>query len=69
MRHLSIASYAITVIGIFLVLLALIMDLAPWAVLAGVLLAWAGIVKIAVVVIWTKVAGMETDQHKPIDDV
>jgi hypothetical protein len=68
-RHLSIASYAITVIGIFLVLLALIMDLAPWAVLAGVLLAWAGIVKIAVVVIWTKVAGMETDQHKPIDDV
>lgn len=69
MRHLSIASYAITVIGIFLVLIALIMDLAPWVVLAGVLLAWAGIVKIAVVVIWTRVAGMETDQHKPINDV
>jgi hypothetical protein len=68
-RHLSIASYAITVIGIFLVLIALIMDLAPWVVLAGVLLAWAGIVKIAVVVIWTRVAGMETDQHKPINDV
>lgn len=69
MRHLAIASYALTGIGILLVLIAVAMSLAPWVVLGGVLLAWAGIIKIAVVVIWAKVAGMETDKHRPINDV
>ncbi len=68
MRHLSLSSYALTLIGIALVAVALVMDLEPWILLAGVLLAWAGIVKIAVVVIWTKVAGMDTDKHKPINE-
>lgn len=69
MRHLSIASRALTAIGILLVLAALILDLDPWVVMAGVLLAWAGIVKIVVVLIWTRVAGMDTHNHKPIRDM
>lgn len=69
MRHLSIASYALTAIGILIVLFAFVLDLAPWIMLSGVLLAWAGIVKIAVVLIWTRIAHMETDKHKPISDV
>lgn len=69
MRHLLIASYALTAVGIFIVLVALALDLAAWITLAGVLLAWAGIVKIAVVLIWTRIAHMETDKHKPISDV
>ncbi len=69
MRHLSIASYALTAVGIFIVLVALALDLAAWITLAGVLLVWAGIVKIAVVLIWTRIAYMETDKHKPVSDV
>lgn len=69
MRHLSIASYALTAVGVLLALVASIMNLDTSIVLAGVLLAWAGFVKIAVVLIWTRVAGMETKDHKPISDV
>lgn len=69
MRHLSIASYALTVIGVLLALVASILSLDTSIVMAGVLLAWAGIVKIAVVLIWTRVAGMDTKDHKPISDV
>lgn len=69
MRHLSIASYALTAIGILIVLVASIMSLETSIILAGVLLAWAGIVKVAVVLIWTRVAGMDTNDHKPIGDV
>lgn len=69
MRHLSLASYALTIVGILIVLVALAIDLAPWITLSGVLMAWAGIVKIAVVLIWMRIAHMETDKHKPISDV
>lgn len=69
MHHLSNASYAITAIGILVILAALILRLDTSILLTGVLLAWAGIVKIAVVTIWTKVAGMETRDHQPINDV
>lgn len=69
MRHLSNASYAITAIGILVILAALILRLDTSILLTGVLLAWAGIVKIAVVTIWTKVAGMESRDHQPINDV
>jgi len=68
-RHLSIASYVLTAIGILLVLFALVLDLPTWITLSGILLAWAGMVKIAVVLIWTRVAHMESDKHKPISDV
>lgn len=69
MRQLSIASRALTAIGILLMLGALILDLDPWIVLGGALLAWAGVVKIAVVLIWTRIAGMGSDNHKPIRDM
>lgn len=69
MRHLSIASYALTAIGVLLVLVATTMSLDTSIMLAGVLLAWAGIVKIAVVLIWTRIARMETSDHKPVNDV
>jgi len=68
-RHLSNTSYALTAVGIVIVLFALVLDLAPWITLSGVLLAWAGIVKIAVVLVWTRVAHMETDKHRPISDI
>jgi len=68
MRYLSIASYAITAIGVLIIVVASLLGLDTSIVLAGVLLAWAGIVKIAVVLIWTRVAGMGTNDHKPISD-
>lgn len=68
MRRLTAISYVLTAIGILMVLAASILSLDTSIILAGVLLAWAGIVKIAVVLIWTKVAGMESSDHKPISE-
>jgi hypothetical protein len=65
MKHLQLASYAITVFGILLALVAAVADLGAAWLLAGILLAWAGIVKIVVVLIWTKLAHMGSDRHAP----
>jgi len=65
MKHLQLASYAITVLGVLLAAGATAADLGAAWLLAGILLAWAGIVKIAVVLIWTRVAHMGTDRHSP----
>jgi hypothetical protein len=55
-----------TSIGISSVLIAIIGDLDPLWLLSGLLLAWAGIVKIVVTLIWTRVAQMGTDDHQPV---
>lgn len=68
MRHLSIASYVVTAIGVLLILAASIMSLDISILLAGVLLAWAGLIKIAVVLVWTRVAGMGSPKHEPVPD-
>lgn len=68
MRHLSIASYSLTAIGVLLVLVASFMSLDTSVLLAGVLLAWAGLIKIAVVLVWTRVAGMDSNNNEPIRD-
>lgn len=52
--------------GLALIAVTWIMDLDQLYVLIGVLLAWAGFVKIAVVAIWTKVAMIGSDDHKPV---
>lgn len=65
MNHLRLTSYAITAVGILLVAVAAVADLGAMWVLSGLLLAWAGLVKIAVVLIWTRIAGLGTDEHTP----
>ena len=65
MKHLQLVSYAMTALGVLLAIAAGLLGLGAMWLLTGILLAWAGIVKIAVVLIWTKLAHLGTDQHSP----
>lgn len=58
MRNLAILSYAITAVGVLMVAIALIGDMSDLWLLSGLLLAIAGVVKIAVVQIWQRIAGL-----------
>lgn len=63
---LKYASYLIGAVGLVLAIAGWILDLDQMYILIGVLLAWAGFVKVVVVAIWTKVAMMGTEDHRPI---
>jgi hypothetical protein len=58
MKPLAIASYAITAMGILVLTAAIAAGLSAVWVLGGLLLVIAGAVKIAVVVIWQRIAGL-----------
>ena len=58
MRNLAILSYVITTIGILMIAITMLSDLSELWMLSGVLLVIAGVVKIAVVQIWQRVAGL-----------
>lgn len=65
MHHLQRISVAMAVVGVALVAIALIANLAALWTLTGLLLAWAGIVKIVITLVWSRVAHMGTDDHQP----
>jgi hypothetical protein len=65
-QFLKYTSYVLTVAGFVVAGAGWILELSPVFILIGVLLAWAGVVKIAVVAIWTKVAKLGTEHHQPI---
>lgn len=65
MRYLRWTSYAITLAGIALALAAELIGLGDVWLLAGILLAWAGIVKIIVVMIWEHVADLNHPENVP----
>ena len=58
MKHLATISYLITATGALLVAASVIADLSPLWLLIGILLVIAGIVKVAVVQIWQRIAGL-----------
>lgn len=65
MKYLHLTSWIMTVLGLIIAIAARILDIDPMWFLAGVMLAWAGFVKIAVVQIWAKLARLGTDEHVP----
>lgn len=65
MRYLRWASYSITLAGILLAIVAGATGLGDVWVLAGILLAWAGIVKIIVVAIWEHLADLKHPENAP----
>ena len=65
MRRLRWISYALTGAGIVLALAGMA-GLGAGFVLTGILLAFAGIVKIAVVAIWSRVPGFDS---QPVDHI
>ena len=56
MRHLRSLSVVMTAAGVLLVLAAALFDLGATWILIGLLLAWAGVVKVVVVYLWRDVA-------------
>lgn len=66
MHILKSLSLVLTGIGVLMAGAAWLLNLDQVYILGGVLLAWAGVVKIAVVTIWTRVALMGTDDHRPV---
>ena len=58
MKHLATISYFITIAGVLLVAASIIADLSPLWMLTGTLLVIAGVVKIAVVQICRRIAGL-----------
>jgi hypothetical protein len=69
MRYMRYASFGLAAAGVLVVLAALVFDLGGAVQLTGILLAWAGVVKIVVVHLWTHVAGLGTDRHDPVPPV
>lgn len=60
MRYLRLTSYAMTMLGVALVALSLTLSLSSMWTVAGMLLVVAGIVKIAMIVLWTGVATVDS---------
>ena len=58
MKQLALLSYAMTAAGIMLLTIAIVAGLSPLWQLTGALLMIAGGVKIAVVQIWQRLAGL-----------
>lgn len=68
MRQLRNVSVAMTVLGIALVAIATIFDLPAMWTLVGLLLAWAGIVKVVVVVLWRGIFAANASDRSPRDN-
>ena len=67
MRQLRNVSLAMTVLGIVLVVCAAIFNLPAMWTLVGLLLAWAGIVKVVVVVLWRGIFAANAADRSPRD--
>ena len=57
MRHLRSVSVAMTAVGIGLMVAAALLDLGATWTLVGLLLTWAGVVKVIVVHLWRNLDG------------
>jgi hypothetical protein len=65
MHHLQRISLGMTLAGALLITIALLANLGAMWLLGGMLLVWAGIVKIVVTLIWRHVAHLGSDDHQP----
>jgi hypothetical protein len=57
----------ITVLGAVMSALAVVASLDALWLLAGILLVITGVVKFAMLSIWTRIARLGTDEHQPIN--
>ena len=69
MRYLRYVSWVLVGLGLLAIVAAPLFDLGEVVTLAGIMLILAGVVKIVVVYIWTNLAGLGTDRHKPVPPV
>jgi hypothetical protein len=69
LRHLHLFSCIITLIGVITLVVGLVITNGEVWQLVGLMLVLAGIVKVVVVQLWSRVAGLETDRHDPVPPV
>ncbi len=67
LRYLTVTSWGMTILGVLAIVAAALLDIDPVWMLLGIMLLLAGVVKLGMMLIWTRVAKMGTDQHRPID--
>ncbi len=58
MKHLSTLSWLITALGLLIIIASVVAELSPVWMLSGILLTLAGGIKLAVVLIWSRVADL-----------
>ena len=69
LRHLTIVSWLIIASGVAALVAGLAMADGELWQLVGMMLLLAGGVKVVVLQLWHRVAGLETDRHNPIPPV
>jgi len=67
LRYLTVTSWGMTILGVLAIVAAAMLDIDPVWMLLGIMLLLASVVKLGMMLIWTRVAKMGTDQHRPID--
>ena len=66
LRHLHITSWLLVSLGGIALVIGLTVDKGELWQLAGLMLVLAGGVKVVILQLWSRVAGLETDRHDPI---
>lgn len=69
LRHLHIVSWLLVLLGVVALVAGMNTGAGEFWQLIGLMLILAGGVKLVVLVLWHRVAGLETDRHKPIPPI
>jgi predicted signal transduction protein with EAL and GGDEF domain len=67
LHYLKYTSWGMIALGVIAIAAATFLSVDPVWMLLGIMLLMAGVVKIGSLLIWTRIAKMGTDEHKPID--
>lgn len=65
MKYVRYSSWGMTLLGMACIALTAVLGLDLMWLLTGILLAFAGIVKLTVLLIWTRLAHLGTEHHVP----
>jgi hypothetical protein len=65
-KYLNIAAWTITLLGVAMTAIAGFLGLDALWLISGLLLILTGIVKVVMLLIWTRLARLGTDEHAPI---
>ncbi len=69
LRHLYVVSWLLVVLGVVALIVGLKSEGRELWQLIGMMLLLAGGVKVVILVLWHRVAGLETDRHNPIPPI
>ena len=65
MKYVQYSSWGMTILGMACIALTAVLGLDLMWLLTGILLSFAGIVKLTILLIWTRLAHLGMDRHVP----